>query len=158
MDIKPIHTEADHKAALAEIERLWDASLGTPEFDKLDVLGTLVDAYERANTPILPPDPVEAIKFRLEQQGRTRKDLEPILGTRARVSEILNGKRSLTLAMIRALHRELLIPLDALVAERVPARRATRAKSQTRLPRARRVSPGARTRSTSPAARASRQR
>jgi HTH-type transcriptional regulator / antitoxin HigA len=158
MEIKPIHTEADHKAALAEIERLWDAARGTPEFDKLDILGTLVDAYERAHTPILPPDPVEAIKFRLEQQGRTRKDLEPILGTRARVSEILNGKRSLTLAMIRALHRELLIPLDALVAENVPTRRAPRAKSQTRLPRARRVSPAARTRLASPAARASRQR
>ena len=121
MDIKPIHTKADHKAALAEIERLWDAAPGTPEFEKLDVLATLVDAYERAHTPILPPDPIAAIEFRLEQQGQTRKALEPILGTRARVSEILNGQRKLTLAMIRALHRELQIPLDVLVAENVVA-------------------------------------
>ena len=119
MEIKPIHTEADHKAALAEIERLWDAEPGTPEFERFEVLATLVDAYERAQTPILPPDPIEAIKFRLEQQGQTRKALEPILGTRARVSEVLNGQRKLTLPMIRALHRELRIPLDILVAEKV---------------------------------------
>jgi HTH-type transcriptional regulator / antitoxin HigA len=131
-DIKPIHTQADHKAALAEIERLWDAVPGSPEFDRLDVLGTLVDAYERAHVPILPPDPVEAILFRLEQQGRTRKELQPILGTRARVSEILNRQRSLTLAMIRALHRELEIPLDVLVAEGTPPRRLTRAKKARR--------------------------
>jgi len=117
MDIKPIRTEADHKAALAEIERLWDAKPGTPEGDHFEVLATLVDAYERKHTPILPPDPIEAIQFRLEQQGKTRKALEPILGTRARVSEILRGHRNLTLAMIRALHRELRIPLEILVAE-----------------------------------------
>ncbi|MBV9945350.1 MAG: helix-turn-helix domain-containing protein [Myxococcales bacterium] len=155
MDIKPIHTKADHKAALTEIERLWDAAPGTPEFDKLDVLGTLVDAYERAHTPLLPPDPVEAIKFRLEQQGRTRKDLEPILGTRARVSEILNGQRSLTLAMIRALHRELELPLDALVAEG-PRRPPTRGRSQGRTPRPRRAPPRRRSNATS--VRAARQR
>jgi HTH-type transcriptional regulator/antitoxin HigA len=117
MDIKPIHTEADHKAALAEIERLWDAKPGTADGDKFEVLATLVDAYERKHTPILPPDPIEAIKFRLEQQGQTRKALEPILGTRARVSEVLNGQRKLTLPMIRSLNRELHIPLDVLVAE-----------------------------------------
>jgi HTH-type transcriptional regulator/antitoxin HigA len=128
--IKPIHTEADHKAALAQIERLWDAKPASPGFDRLDVLGTLVDAYERAHTPILPPDPVEAILFRLEQQGRSRKDLEPLLGTRARVSEILNRRRSLTLAMIRALHRVLQIPLDVLVAESASRRRTTRTKRQ----------------------------
>src|SRR5579872_7188145 len=100
MDIKPILTEADHKVALAEIERLWDAQPGTPEFDKFQVLGTLVDAYEREHFPILPPDPIEAIKFRLEQQGLTRKVLESLIGTRARVSEILNRRRQLTLAMI----------------------------------------------------------
>ena len=136
--IKPIHTEADHKAALAEIERLWDAASGSPEFDKLDILGTLVDAYERTHIPILPPDPVEAILFRLEQQGRTRKDLEPILGTRARVSEVLNRRRSLTLAMIRALHRELHIPLDVLVAESRSGGRTTRARSRVRRPASRR--------------------
>ena len=129
MNIKPIHTKADHRAALAAIERLWDAEPGTPEFDRLDVLSTLVDAYERTHTPILPPDPVEAIKFRLEQQGQTRKVLEPILGTRARVSEVLSRKRALTLPMIRALNRELNIPLEILVAEASPrpVRRAKRA-------------------------------
>ena len=119
MDIKPIHTAADHKLALAEIERLWDAAPGTPDFEKLEVLATLTDAYEREHTPILPPDPIEAIKFRLEQQGHTRKVLEPIIGTRARVSEVLNGQRKLSLAMIRALNRELHIPLEVLVAESV---------------------------------------
>jgi HTH-type transcriptional regulator/antitoxin HigA len=81
--IKPIHTKADHAAALKEIECLWDAKPGTPEHDKLDVLATLVVAYEKKHTPMLPPDPIEAIKFRIEQQGKTRKDLEPIIGTRA---------------------------------------------------------------------------
>ena len=134
MDIKPIHTEADHKAALAEIERLWDAAPGTPEYDKLDVLATLVDAYERTHTPILPPDPIEAIKFRLEQQGQSRKVLEPIMGTRARVSEVLNGRRQLTLPMIRALHRELHIPFDVLVADARP-QRAPKGPSKARRSR-----------------------
>jgi HTH-type transcriptional regulator/antitoxin HigA len=113
--IKPIRTKADHAEALAEIERLWDAKPRTPEHDKLDVLATLVDAYERAHTPFLPPDPIEAIKFRLEQQGKTRKDLEPIIGTRARISESLLGRRALTLPMIRGLHHELEIPYDVLL-------------------------------------------
>ncbi len=124
MKLKPIHSKTDHKAALAEIKRLWDAAPGTPEFEKLEVLATLVDAYERANTPILPPDPIEAIKFRLEQTGQTRKALEPILGTRARVAEVLNGRRRLTLAMIRALHRQLAIPLEVLIEE--PSRKAAK--------------------------------
>lgn len=115
--IKPIRTKADHAAALAEIERLWDAKPGTPAGDRLEVLATLVDAYEGEHTPILPPDPIEAIKFRLEQQGKTRKDLEPIIGTRGRVAEILGRRRSLSLEMIRGLHRELDIPLAVLVAE-----------------------------------------
>jgi HTH-type transcriptional regulator / antitoxin HigA len=155
MDIKPIRTEAEHRAALAEIERLWDTARGTPEFDRLDVLGTLVDAYERDITPILPPDPIEAIKFRLEQQGRTRKDLEPLLGTRARVSEILSGQRRLTLAMIRALHRELRIPLEVLVAEAEAGRPALRRKGHGRAAGPRRARPGARVRA--PAKRAPRQ-
>jgi HTH-type transcriptional regulator/antitoxin HigA len=120
--IKPIHSAADHAAALAKIESLWEAKPGTRDGDTLEVLATLVEAYEREHTPILPPDPVEAIKFRLEQQGKSRRDLEPILGTRARVSEILGGKRPLSLAMIRGLHRTLGIPLEVLVAERVSAR------------------------------------
>jgi HTH-type transcriptional regulator/antitoxin HigA len=122
--IKPIRNKADHAAALKEIERLWEAKPGTPNGDRLEVLATLVDAYERAHTPILPPDPIEAIKFRIEQQGKTRKDLEPILGTRARIAEILLGRRSLTLPMIRGLHRELEIPLHVLVAERTAPKKA----------------------------------
>jgi HTH-type transcriptional regulator / antitoxin HigA len=120
--IKPIHTATDHAEALARIESLWDAKPGTRDGDTLEVLATLVDAYERQHTPILPPDPIEAILFRLEQQGKSRKELEPILGTRARVSEILNGTRALSLAMIRRLHRDLRIPLEVLVSERKVAR------------------------------------
>lgn len=136
-NIRPIHTAADHKAALAEIERLWNAEPDTPEFERLEVLATLVDAYERKHTPILPPDPIEAIKFRLEQQGQSRKALEAMVGTRARVSEILNGKRTLTLAMIRTIHRELDIPLEILIAE--PAARAVKRRVTKRSgPRAQR--------------------
>ncbi|HWL84281.1 MAG TPA: helix-turn-helix domain-containing protein [Polyangiaceae bacterium] len=127
MGIKPIRTDVDHQAALVKIESLWDARPGTHEYDELEVLATLVDTYERTHVPIAPPDPVEAIKFRLEQAGLTRKALEPFIGTRARVAEILNRKRSLTLAMIRALHRGLGIPLESLVAERsVKSARATK--------------------------------
>ncbi len=124
--IKPIRTKADHAAALATIEGLWDAKTGTREGDVLEVLATLVDAYEREHTPILPPDPIEAIKFRLEQQGKSRKELEPLLGTRARVSEVLTGKRALSLVMIRSLHRELHIPLETLVAATAPDARKPR--------------------------------
>lgn len=136
--IKPIHTAADHAAALSKIEGLWNAEPGTRDGDTLDVLATLVDAYERKLTPILPPDPVEAILFRLEQQGKSRKALEPILGTRARVSEILSGRRSLSLAMIRGLHAALSIPLEVLVAERAgtPRKRSV-AKRKARTGRAR---------------------
>lgn len=89
-DIKPIRREADYNAALAEVERLWGAPLGTPNGDRLDVLATLIDAYESEHHPIDPPDPIEAIKFRMEQQGLTRKDLEGILGSRTRIAEVLN--------------------------------------------------------------------
>jgi HTH-type transcriptional regulator / antitoxin HigA len=116
--IKPIRTAADHRQALVAIANLWQAKVGTPEYDTLDVLTTLVVAYENANMPMLPPDPIEAIKFRLEQQGKSRKDLVEILGTRARVSEVLLGRRALSLAMIRGLHRQLNIPLEVLVSER----------------------------------------
>ena len=117
MIIKPIHTAKDHKAALAELRRLWDAQPGTAQHDKFEVLATLVEDYERRNVPILPPDPIEAIKFRLEQEGLTRKALVPLIGPPGRVSEILNGRRKLTLEMIRALHERFRIPLEALVAE-----------------------------------------
>ena len=101
MDIKPIKTESDYETALAEIERLMGAELNTPEGDKLDVLTTLVETYEEKYYRIEPPDPIEAIIHEMESQGLTRKDLERYLGNRARVSEILNRKRSLSLQMIR---------------------------------------------------------
>jgi HTH-type transcriptional regulator / antitoxin HigA len=114
-DIKPIRNKKDHEAALAEVERLWGAKLGTPEGDRLDVLATLIDAYEAAHHPMDPPDPIEAIKFRMEQQGLTRKDLEPLIGTRTRVAEVLNRKRSLSIGMIRRLHRKLGISAEVLI-------------------------------------------
>lgn len=115
MDIKPIRTGKDYKAALAEIERLFDAAPGTPEGDRLEVLATLVEAYEEKHHPVLPPDPVEAILYWMESRGLTRKDMEPYIGSRARVSEILNRKRPLSLEMVRRLHRGLGIPVEALI-------------------------------------------
>src|SRR4249920_457611 len=114
-DVKPIRTEADYDAALAEVERLWGSKSGTPNGDRLDVLATLIEAYEEKHYPIDVPDPVEAIKFRMEQQGLTRKDLEPLIGTRTRISEVLNGKRALSIAMIRRLHQKLGIPAEVLI-------------------------------------------
>ena len=114
-DIKPIHTEEDYDNALAEVERLWGARSGTPEGDRLDVLATLIDAYENEHHPIDPPDPIEAIKFRMEQQGLTRKDLEGILGTRTRVAEVLNRRRGLSINMIRRLHDKLGISAEVLI-------------------------------------------
>src|SRR5215204_6131741 len=96
-DVKPIRTEADYDAALAEVERLWGAKSGTPKGDRLDVLATLIDAYENAHYPMDPPDPIEAIKFRMEQQSLTRKDLEGIVGSRTRIAEILNRRRALSI-------------------------------------------------------------
>ena len=98
-----------------EVERLWGSEPNTPKGDKLDVLITLVEAYERDHCPISPPDPVEAIKFRMDQLGLSRKDLEAYLGSRGRVSEILNYKRDLSITMIRALHSHLNIPLESLI-------------------------------------------
>lgn len=115
MDVKPIRTEAEHEAALAEIEKLWDAPPGSPECDRLEVLATLVEAYEEKHHPIDPPDPIDAILFRMDQLGLSRRDLEPYIGTRARVAEILNHTRSLTLPMIRRLHEGLGIPAHVLI-------------------------------------------
>jgi HTH-type transcriptional regulator/antitoxin HigA len=115
MDIKPIKTECDYNAALEEIERLMGAELNTPEGDKLDVLATLVEAYEEKHYPIDPPDPIEAILHHMESQGITRKDLEPYIGNRARVSEVLNRKRSLSINMIRNLHEGLGIAAEILI-------------------------------------------
>jgi len=114
-EVKPIRSRKDHEAALAEVERLWGAKRGTADGDRLDVLATLIDAYESEHFPIEAPDPIEAIKFRMEQQGLTRKDLEPLIGTRTRVAEVLNRKRSLSIAMIRRLHASLGIPAEILI-------------------------------------------
>ena len=113
--IKPIQTNADHEAALAEVERLWGAKTGTPQGDRLDVLATLIVAYENEHFPMDPPDPIEAIEFRMEQQGLTRKDLGPLIGTKTRVAEVLNRKRNLSIAMIRRLHQALGIPAEVLI-------------------------------------------
>ena len=116
MDIQPIKTEKDYDAALQAIEELWDTKEGTPEGDRLEILITLVDAYEQKNHPIYPPDPVAASEFHMDQNELTRVDLEQYIGTRARVSEVLNRKRGLSIEMIRNLHEGLGIPLESLIA------------------------------------------
>lgn len=115
MQIRPIRSKKDHSEALKRIDQLMGAKLNTPEGDELDVLVTLVDAYETEHFPMDPPDPLVAIQFRMEQQGLTRKDLEPMIGSRARVSEVLSGKRRLTLPMIRRVRDGLGISADLLV-------------------------------------------
>ncbi|MEG3350260.1 helix-turn-helix domain-containing protein [Novacetimonas sp. GS1] len=114
-DLKPIRNEADYDAALDEVGRLWGAKSGTPDGDRLDVLATLIDAYEAKHHPIDPPDPVEAIRFRMEQQGLSRKDLEPMIGPRNRVADVLNRKRGLSIDMIRQLHDGLGISAEVLI-------------------------------------------
>ena len=114
-ELKPIRNTADHAAALAEIENLWGAKAGTPKGDRLDVLATLIDAYETETYPMDPPDPIEAIQFRMEQLGLTRKDLEPLIGTRARVAEVMTRKRNLSIDMIRRLHDQLGISAEVLI-------------------------------------------
>jgi len=114
-NLRPLRSEKDYEQALADVEGLWGAKAGTPRGDRLDILATLIDAYEAEHYPMDPPDPIEAIKFRMEQQGLTRKDLEKILGSRARVSEVLGRKRGLSISMIRALHRKLGISADVLI-------------------------------------------
>lgn len=113
--IRPIRTDEDHAAAVADIERLWDAEPGTAEHDRLEVLGTLVDAYEARRWPIDPPDPVEAIKSRMEQAGYTQADLARVIGSRARASEVLARKRRLTLEMAWRLSTEWQIPAESLI-------------------------------------------
>ena len=115
MTIAPIKSKRDYERTLRRVEDLMDAKPGTKAGDELDVLTTLVEAYEAKHYAICPPDPVEAIKFRMDQLGMTRKDLEAVLGGRGRVSEILTKKRSLSLEMIRRLHRKLRIPLESLI-------------------------------------------
>ena len=124
MEIKPIRTKADYRAALKEIEALMSARAGTPEGERLDVLVTLVEAYEKKHYRFDLPDPVEAIKFRMEQMALGPKDLVPMIGQINRVYEILNRKRPLTLQMIRRLHRELGIPAESLIKESAQRRAA----------------------------------
>jgi HTH-type transcriptional regulator/antitoxin HigA len=114
-EVRPIRTTADYEKAMSDVERLWGSKSGTPEGDRLDVLATLIDAYEAEQYPMEPPDPVEAIKFRMEQQGLTRKDLEPLIGTRTRVAEVLNRRRGLSIGMIRRLHDRLGISAEVLI-------------------------------------------
>jgi HTH-type transcriptional regulator/antitoxin HigA len=116
MKLKPIKNNTQLKQSLSRIDELWGAKRNTEKGDELDVLMLLVEKYEEENYPIPPSDPVEAIKFLMEQKLLTRKDLEPYLGTRARVSEILNRKRNLTLPMIKKLHKGLNIPYNCLIA------------------------------------------
>jgi HTH-type transcriptional regulator/antitoxin HigA len=115
MNVHPIRSEADYDSALGEVSPLWGAQIGTADGDRLDVLLVLIDDYESKHHPIGPPDPVDAIKFRMEQLNLTRKDLEPLIGPRGRVAEVLNHRRPLSLAMIRSLHHKLHIPLESLI-------------------------------------------
>lgn len=115
MDIKPIKTQADYRAALEEVERLFDAAPDTVEGDRLEILTTLIEAYEERHFAIPLPDPIEAILYFLESRGLSRRDLEPFIGARARVSEVLNRKRPLTIGMIRKLHTGLGIPAEVLI-------------------------------------------
>src|SRR6266404_6363576 len=114
-EVRPIRTKRDYEAALKEVERLWGAKTGTSDGDRLDVLATLIDAHEAEHYPMDPPDPIEAIKFRMEQQGLTRRDLEEIIGTRTRIAEVLDGKRELSIDMIRRLHERLGISAEVLI-------------------------------------------
>jgi HTH-type transcriptional regulator / antitoxin HigA len=120
-DVKPIRSRRDYEAAIKAVERLWGAKAGTRDGDRLDVLATLIDSYEAEHYPMDPPDPVEAIKFRMEQQGLTRRDLEEIIGTRTRIAEVLDRKRGLSIATIRRLHERLGISADELIR---PSRRS----------------------------------
>jgi HTH-type transcriptional regulator / antitoxin HigA len=115
MQLKPIKTDADHEAALKEIERLWGAAEGSKGSDRLEILITLAEAYEEAHFPVDMPDPIEAIKFRLEQQGADKKALIGIIGNRTRVFEVLRGDRALSLTMIRKLNQQLKIPAEILI-------------------------------------------
>jgi HTH-type transcriptional regulator / antitoxin HigA len=115
MAIQPIHSESDHRAALARIEVLWDAEPGTAEHDEIEILSVLVSDYEERHWPVLPPDPVEAIKFHMEQNGLRQKDLAHIIGSESRASEVLARRRKLTLQMIKSIHAAWSIPLESLV-------------------------------------------
>jgi HTH-type transcriptional regulator/antitoxin HigA len=116
MEIRPIKNEKDYNASIRRIEELWGAKKDTPQGDELDLLVTLVESYEMKHYPIAPPDPVDAIKFRMEQMGMTRADMVKYLGSQSRVSEVLNGKRKLTLGMVKSLYKGLKISPEILLA------------------------------------------
>jgi len=116
MDIKLIKTEQDYNLAINRIEELWGSKKDTPNGDELDLLVTLVESYEMKHYPIAPPDPIDAIKFRMEQMGMTKEDMVKYLGSQSRVSEILNRKRKLTLKMVKSLYKGLKIPAEILLA------------------------------------------
>ncbi len=115
MNVKPIKTKKDYQKALSRLELIFDAKKGTKEGDELEILGILIDQYEKEYFPIGLPDPVEAIKFRMEQLGYTQADLAKVVGLKSRASEILNKRRKLSLDMIRQLHKKLNIPTDVLI-------------------------------------------
>jgi HTH-type transcriptional regulator/antitoxin HigA len=138
MEIKPIKNNQDHEQALRRVESLWNSAEGSPEGDELDVLATLIEAYERDHYPMDLPDPVEAIRFRLEQVGKDSRALIGVIGQRTRVYEVLQGKRSLSLNMIRQLHDQFGIPADVLIqparkTRKSSARRTSRRPKTTRL-------------------------
>lgn len=116
MDIRPIKTEQDYNHSISRIEEIWGAKKDTPEGDELELLVTLVESYEMKHYPIAPPDPVDAIKFRMEQMDMTKADMVKYLGSQSRVSEILNRKRTLTLKMAKSLYKGLKIPAEILLA------------------------------------------
>jgi HTH-type transcriptional regulator/antitoxin HigA len=133
MEISPIKTESDYAAAMRRIEAVWGAAPGTPEGDELEILVTLAEAYERQHYPIDLPDPVEAIKFRLEQEGKDYRALIGVIGQRTRVYEVMRGARPLSLNMIRKLHSQLEIPAEVLIQPvRKNARRTPRSSRPTR--------------------------
>jgi HTH-type transcriptional regulator/antitoxin HigA len=137
MEIKPIHSEANYRAALEEIDNLLESKPGTPEGDRMDVLVTLVEAFEARNYPIPEPDdPVQVLEYYMESRGLSRTDMIPYLGSKERVSEILNRKRGLSLEMIRRLHSGLGIPADLIMAKHIPnpsASHSTRTKLHVRV-------------------------
>jgi HTH-type transcriptional regulator/antitoxin HigA len=129
-DIAPIRTKSDYRAAMKEVEALWDAAPGTPGHDRLEVLGTLIDAYEARQFPIEAPDPVEAIKFRMEQAGYDRAAFVAVIGSASRASEILNRRRALTTEMIWKLHTKWHIPAESLVRPYKVGQRRDRERKQ----------------------------
>jgi HTH-type transcriptional regulator/antitoxin HigA len=138
MVVRPIKTEKDHSRALREIEKLWGAKVGTSDGDRLDVLMTLVDAYERVHHVIDTPDPLDAIRFRLEQMGADLSSLIGVIGSRTRVYEVMRGSRPLSLLMIRRLNKQFQIPADALIATPRPPRAAKPRRSKSQGSRTRR--------------------